>query len=81
MAKNESEFAVHLQKDGVTESFLPGDDIPAWASKKITNPLVSGAAEEVDGAVEEKKSAPKKVPAKAAPKPEAKEPESVDSGP
>lgn len=66
MAKNESEYAVHLQKDGVTETFLPGDDIPAWAAKKITNPLVSGDAEEVDGAIKETR---KKAPAKAAPKP------------
>lgn len=63
MAKNESEYAVHLQKDGVTETFLPGDDIPAWAAKKITNPLVTGDAEEVDGAIKESKS--RKAPAKA----------------
>lgn len=64
MAKNESEYAVHLQKDGVTETFLPGDEIPAWAAKKITNPLVSGDAEEVDGVIKENR----KAPAKAAPK-------------
>jgi hypothetical protein len=75
--KNESEYAVHLQKDGVTESFLPGEDIPAWAAKLITNPLVTGDAEEVDGAVKEKnKPAAKKAAPKAEPKPEQK----ADSG-
>jgi hypothetical protein len=80
MAKNESEYAVHLQRDGVTETFLPGDEIPAWAAKKITNPLVSGDAEEVDGAIKESKS--RKAPAKAAaPKADPKPAESkADSG-
>ena len=26
--------------DGITHSFGPGDDIPAWARRKITNPKV-----------------------------------------
>lgn len=34
------EFAVHLMKDGVTHSFLPGADVPGWAAKLITNPTV-----------------------------------------
>lgn len=68
--KNESEYAVHLQKDGVTETFMPGDDIPAWASKRITNPLVSGDAVEEDGVIKGKKSPVKAVARKAAPKAE-----------
>lgn len=68
--KNESEYAVHLQKDGVTESFLPGDEIPAWAARLIKNPLVTGDAVEEDGVVKEKehKTATKRALAKAAPK-------------
>lgn len=34
------EFAVHLVKDGVTQSFMPGDEVPEWAAKLITNPSV-----------------------------------------
>lgn len=46
--KNQSEFFVHLQKDGVTESFGPGEDIPAWAASKINNPYVSGKQDSED---------------------------------
>lgn len=46
--KNQSEFFVHLQKDGVTESFGPGEDIPAWAAGKIDNPYVSGKKDSED---------------------------------
>lgn len=42
--KNQSEFFVHAQKDGVTESFGPGEDIPSWV--KIDNPYVSGKKED-----------------------------------
>lgn len=31
-------YSVHLLKDGVLHSFLPGDDVPDWAAKQITNP-------------------------------------------
>ena len=71
--KNESEYAVHLQKDGVTESFLPGDEIPAWAARLIKNPLVTGDAVEEDGVVKEHKVPAKKAPAKAAAKEAAEE--------
>lgn len=30
--------AVHLHKDGVLHSFLPGDEVPEWAAARITNP-------------------------------------------
>lgn len=32
------EYAVHLIEDGQLHSFLPGDEVPAWAVEKITNP-------------------------------------------
>jgi hypothetical protein len=78
--KNESEYAVHLQKDGVTESFLPGDEIPAWAARLIKNPLVTGDAVEEDGVVKEKehRSPAKKAPAKAAPKADKADDEKAD---
>lgn len=44
--KNQSDFFVHAQKDGVTESFGPGDDIPSWV--KIDNPYVSGKKDSED---------------------------------
>jgi hypothetical protein len=53
--KNQSEYTVHLQKDGVTESFGPDEEIPAWAAKLITNPLVTGKGTEEDGKVVEGK--------------------------
>jgi len=31
-------YAVHLHKDGELHSFLPGDEVPEWAAKLITNP-------------------------------------------
>jgi hypothetical protein len=34
------QLAVHLVKDGVTQSFMPGDEVPEWAAKLITNPNV-----------------------------------------
>jgi hypothetical protein len=43
MAKNESEFAVHLtDPKGKPFVLLPGKEIPAWAAKQITNPYVLG---------------------------------------
>lgn len=39
------QYAVHLHKDGELHSFLPGDDVPDWAAKLITNPLAWGDAE------------------------------------
>lgn len=33
-------YAVHLLENGVVHSFLPGDDVPEWAVKRITNPNV-----------------------------------------
>lgn len=36
------EFAVHLRKDDELVTFLPGDDVPEWAAKQITNPLAWG---------------------------------------
>ncbi|MEU2013104.1 hypothetical protein [Nocardia sp. NPDC019302] len=36
------EFAVHLRKDDDLVTFLPGDDVPEWAAKQITNPLAWG---------------------------------------
>jgi hypothetical protein len=80
--KNESEYTVHLQKDGVTESFAPGDEIPAWAAKRITNPLVTGDAVEEDGVIKEKpgtKKAPaRKAASKTAPKDEPEESDPKD---
>jgi hypothetical protein len=43
MAKNESEFAVHLtDPKGKPFVLLPGKEIPSWAAKQITNPYVLG---------------------------------------
>ncbi|MGV0042024.1 hypothetical protein [Mycobacterium colombiense] len=54
--KNQSEFYVHATKDGVTESFAPGDDIPSWV--KVDNPYVSGKKDSEDEApVDEPKAA------------------------
>lgn len=39
-------YAVHLLKDGVLHSFLPGDDVPDWAAKQITNPHAWEAVED-----------------------------------
>ncbi|MGV9540923.1 hypothetical protein ACWDSF_06320 [Nocardia beijingensis] len=36
------EFAVHLRKGDELVTFLPGDDVPEWAAKQITNPLAWG---------------------------------------
>lgn len=40
--QNRSDFTVHLHRDGVLHSFAPGQDVPDWAAKKITNPYVRG---------------------------------------
>jgi len=32
--------AVHLHRDGVLHSYLPGDDVPEWAVEKIGDPNV-----------------------------------------
>lgn len=39
------QYAVHFHKDGVLHSFLPGDEVPEWAAKLITNPLAWGEDE------------------------------------
>ncbi len=39
------QYAVHLHKDGVLHSFLPGDEVPEWAANLITNPLAWGEDE------------------------------------
>lgn len=38
--KNQSDYFVHAQKDGVTHSFGPGEDIPSWVH--VDNPYVTG---------------------------------------
>lgn len=46
--------AVHLHRDGVLHSFLPGDDVPEWAVEKIRNPAAwadDGEAQEAPGPV------------------------------
>ncbi|ANW64011.1 hypothetical protein BCA37_10755 [Mycobacterium sp. djl-10] len=51
MAKNKSEFSVHLtDPKGKAVCIEPGEDIPSWASKLITNPLVlaGNSADESD---------------------------------
>lgn len=35
-------YAVHLRKGEELVTFLPGDDVPEWAAKQITNPLAWG---------------------------------------
>jgi hypothetical protein len=42
------QFAVHLMKDGVTQTFMPGDVVPEWAATLITNPNVL-AVDDVEG--------------------------------
>jgi hypothetical protein len=42
MAKNESDFAVHLTIDGELVSVLPGEDFPSGF--KVTNALVTKPA-------------------------------------
>lgn len=43
MATNQSDFAVYVtDKKGKQHCLLPGDEIPAWAGKQITNPYVLG---------------------------------------
>jgi hypothetical protein len=46
MAKNESDFAVHLTIDGELVSVLPGDDIPSGF--KVTNELVTKPSKDDD---------------------------------
>jgi hypothetical protein len=56
VVKNQSEFYVHATKDGVTQSFGPGEDIPSWV--KVDNPYVSGKQDSEDEpAVDEPKVA------------------------
>lgn len=64
--KNQSEFFVHATKDGVTESFGPGEDIPSWV--KVDNPYVSGKKDDNPEQVPEvEEDAPKRGrPRKAA---------------
>lgn len=66
---NQSEYFVHATKDGVTQSFGPGADIPDWV--KIDNPFVTGKDADVDtpsgdDAEAEEKPPPKRRPRKAA---------------
>jgi hypothetical protein len=43
MSVNESDFAVHLTTPkGKPFVLMPGDEIPEWAAKQITNPYVLG---------------------------------------
>jgi hypothetical protein len=50
MGINHSEFAVHLtDPKGKAFVLLPGDEIPGWAEKLITNPYVLGIDAEDDG--------------------------------
>jgi hypothetical protein len=55
MAKNESEFAVHLTLDGELVSVLPGEDFPSGF--KVTNDLVTKPAKDDD---DDEPSAPKR---------------------
>jgi hypothetical protein len=48
MAKNESEFAVHLTIDGELVSVLPGEDFPSGF--KVTNDLVTKPSKDDDEA-------------------------------
>jgi hypothetical protein len=45
--KNESEYTVHLGKDGVTHTVPPGEEFPDWA--KPENPYVTGKLKDEDG--------------------------------
>lgn len=58
MAKNESEYAVHLVVNGELQSALPSEDIPAGV--KVTNPLVLGKGVEEDGKVVESDDKPRR---------------------
>lgn len=40
--------AIHLHRDGVLHSFLPGDELPDWAVGRITNPYALGDQAEPD---------------------------------
>lgn len=40
--------AIHLHRDGVLHSFLPGDEVPEWAAARITNPYALGDQAEPD---------------------------------
>jgi hypothetical protein len=55
MAKNESEFAVHLTVDGELVSVLPGEDFPSGF--KVTNSLVTKPSKDDD---EDEKPAPRR---------------------
>lgn len=47
---------VHVaDADGVVHAFGPGDDVPAWAVKAITNPKVWAKDDKADTAKEEPK--------------------------
>lgn len=59
MAKNESEFAVHLTIDGELVSVLPGEDFPSGF--KVTNELVTKPSTDDD---KEKPAARRGRPAK-----------------
>lgn len=63
MAKNESDFAVHLTINGELVSVLPGDDFPKGF--EVTNELVTKPEKDDDD--EDEKPAPRRGrPAKAA---------------
>lgn len=40
-------FARHVMKDGVTHSFLPGDDVPGWAVELIDERHFASASSDV----------------------------------
>lgn len=56
MAKNESDFAVHLTIDGELVSVLPGEDFPSGF--KVTNELVTKPHKDDDD--EDASAAPKR---------------------
>jgi hypothetical protein len=55
MAKKELVTTVHVaDDDGVYHAFGPGDDVPAWAVKAISNPKVWAGGDESEAAPEAK---------------------------
>jgi hypothetical protein len=51
MAKVQGEYAIHIAgENGEVVTLLPGDEIPGWAAKKVTNPRVTGQESEDEAA-------------------------------
>jgi hypothetical protein len=49
MAKKIGEYAVHLTDEtGTLHSFLPGDEVPAWAEKRMGDHCFEGGGDEFD---------------------------------